>query len=99
MRPLSTLIAVFILAAAPLAAARAQVLNYPDPGLPDPNVTLDGRIPAPLPPPPAAPTIDGPMTSEPTLAPLPAQPPLMSAPPAAVAPPSVFQSQSAPSAM
>jgi hypothetical protein len=100
MRTLSRAIAiVLILGAASVSGASAQVLNYPDPGLPDPNVTLQGRIPSPLPPPSLAPSIDGPMSSEPGLQPLPAQPPLMSAPPAAMAPPSVFQSQSGVSAL
>jgi len=93
MRTLSSLIAVLVLGAAPVTGARAQILNLPGPNLPDPNITLQGRIPAPMPDFSPAPTIDGPMSSPPSLAPLPVQPPLMSAPPAAMAPPSVFQSQ------
>ena len=93
MRTISSLIVVLVLGATPVTGARAQILNYPDPGLPDPNVTLQGRIPAPMVQPLPAPTINGPMLSQPGLAPLAVPPPLMSAPPAAMAPPSVFQSQ------
>ena len=97
MRPLATVITVLILAAASVTAVEAQVFNIPDPGLPDPNTTLEGRIPSPMPAPSQSPAINGPTSQQPNLTPPPEPLPLIGAPATLGAPPSVFQSQTGPS--
>ena len=58
MNTLAIIIAAFVLTAVASSGALAQV-----PGLPDP--ALQGRIPAPLPPPAPAPIINGPLAQSP----------------------------------
>lgn len=58
MRRIALIVTSCVLACA-ATAARAQL----PPGLPDPN--LQNRIPAPLPPPPQPPVINGPLSQSP----------------------------------
>ena len=92
MRPLTSVLVVLILALPPITVASAQQPNpavaVPSP-LPDISI-LDGRIPGPLPAPSPSTSVNGPVSQQGSITPLPA-PLAPVAPPSGV--PSVFQSQ------